>query len=114
MDTWSPEQLWRLTIAEVSRRRVAVITCFVVVSLASLLLGAVMPKSYSSAATVLAERREILSPLLEGSAVGSAERVNDQDRLRFYRELLFSRNIMLRVIKETGLINVDNKNVALE
>ena len=114
MDTWSPEQLWRLTIAEVSRRRVAVITCFVVVSLASLLLGAVMPKSYSSAATVLAERREILSPLLEGSAVGSAERVNDQDRLRFYRELLFSRNIVLRVIEETGLINVDNKNVALE
>ncbi len=114
METWSLEQLLRLTIAEVSRRRVAVVICFIVVSLRGLVLGTVRPKSYSSAATVLAERREILTPLMEGSAVDTAERINDQERLRFYRELLFSRDIMQRVIRETGLIPEGNGNVTLE
>jgi polysaccharide chain length determinant protein (PEP-CTERM system associated) len=114
MMSWTPAQLLRLTLAELSRLRVFVVVSFIVISLAAILAGLIMPKSYSSSATVLAERREILTPLMEGTAIDTAERANDQDRVRFYRELLFSREIMGRVIREIGLVDTDSEDVALE
>jgi polysaccharide chain length determinant protein (PEP-CTERM system associated) len=114
MMNWTPAQLLRLTLAELSRLRVFTVVSFIVISLVTIVAGMVMPKNYSSSATVLAERREILTPLMEGSAVDTANLANDDERIRFYRELLFSREIMARVIREIGLVATDSKDVALE
>ena len=66
-----------IVIAEGRRHAVALVVMFAIIALAALVVGVLWPKKYVSSTTILAQKSDIIRPLMEGRAVatGVSDRV---------------------------------------
>ena len=104
------DQLLRLVFAELNTHRVVAIILFAFVSLTILSAGVVWPKRYTSSTTILADEKNILSPLMEGRAASTSVR----NRSRIASEIIFSRKSMNRVLQEAGWLVTAPTAIELE
>jgi polysaccharide chain length determinant protein (PEP-CTERM system associated) len=90
--------VWALK-AELIKFRFWVVGLFVAVSFAVLLIGATLPKTYSTSAMLVVDVTNIIEPLMKGQA-----EVTKIDRSEQAREVIYTRGIMEAVGKELKLI----------
>jgi polysaccharide chain length determinant protein (PEP-CTERM system associated) len=86
-----------IVITEGRRHAVALVVVFAFIALAALAVGMLWPKNYVSSTTVLAQKSDIIQPLLEGRAVPTG----NQDRIAIAKQVIFSQKV-LTDIYETG------------
>lgn len=81
---------------------------FVAIALATLALGLVWPKTYTSYVTVMFDEKAIIQPLMEGAAVATAA----TDRARLAREVINSRSFLNQIIEFAGVMPADSGPLA--
>ena len=86
-----------IVVTEGRRHAVALVLVFAFIALAALAVGVLWPKNYVSSTTVLAQKSDIIQPLLEGRAVPTG----NQDRIAIAKQVIFSQKV-LNDIYETG------------
>jgi len=94
------EQLLIMLGRELLLRRKIVITAFLLCNVLGVAIGLSWPKSYVSSTTIYVEDKDILDPLMQGTAV----RTPVTDRSRFAKEVIFGTNVMSRLAEGLGLI----------
>lgn len=100
---FSMEEQTRILVREVYHRRVMIVTLFIIVSLLAAGLGLVMPKRYTTSTDIMVDDRNILQPLMEGTAVPTGV----SDRASLARELIFGQRILHQVFEKAGLDEPD-------
>ena len=85
-------------LGEARRKPLELSLIFAFIAIATLLLGLLLPKSYSASTTILAQDTDIIQPLLEGRAVATGV----ADRAGIARQVLFSRKVMQDILKTGG------------
>jgi len=95
-------------VREAFVHRNALVASFVAISLFMLVIGTVWPKKYESHATIMLDNKNIIQPLMEGTAVPTGI----ADQARNARELLRSRNVMFRILEFAEII--DDSTTAIE
>lgn len=93
-----PEQIVKALINESFHSRRWVVGAFVVVNVAMLVGGLLWPKSYTASTSILVDDRNIVQPLMQGTAVATEV----TDRGRNAREVIYGRKIMDRILEEGG------------
>jgi len=93
-----PEQLRKLLVNEAFSSRKTVVGIFIVVSLALLGVGLVWPKGYVASTTIVVDERNIIQPLMQGTAVAT----DVADRARLAREIIFGKKLMTQILYEAG------------
>ncbi|MCG7199459.1 lipopolysaccharide biosynthesis protein [Marinobacter pelagius] len=96
-------QLPNEILREVRSRKWLALVLFTVVSFGVLLAGFLWPYKYESQVVIFVDDRNIIRPLMEGSAVTT--QIND--RASAAQELLWSRSIMETIAKDTALFGPD-------
>ncbi|MFP4181638.1 XrtA system polysaccharide chain length determinant [Thiohalospira sp.] len=99
---FSFEEQLRILIREIYQRRVLITTLFVAITLAAVAVGLVMPQRYTTSADIMVDNRNIIEPLMEGTAFAT----DVSDRARVARELLFGERILREVFQQSGLQEV--------
>lgn len=89
-----------IVIAEGRRHAVVLAVVFAVIALAALVVGVLWPKNYVSATTVLAQKSDIIQPLLEGRAVSTGV----ADRVSIAKQVIFSRKTLGEIMETGGWI----------
>ena len=79
-----------IVVTEGRRHAVALVLVFAFIALAALAVGVLWPKNYVSSTTVLAQKSDIIQPLLEGRAVPTG----NQDRIAIAKQVIFSQKVM--------------------
>ncbi|HVT33817.1 MAG TPA: XrtA system polysaccharide chain length determinant, partial [Rhodanobacteraceae bacterium] len=77
-------------LTEGRRHAVALVVLFAFIALAALAVGVLWPKNYVSSTTVLAQKSDIIQPLLEGRAVPTG----NQDRIAIAKQVIFSQKVL--------------------
>lgn len=90
----------RILLSEALRWRYVLVAAFVVIAVAFVFIGLHWPKSYTASATIYVEARNIIQPLMQGTAVATTS----TDRAKIARELLFSRKILDPVLERAGWV----------
>src|SRR6267154_4574899 len=93
-----PEQIAKSLITEAFHSRRLVVTIFVIVNVAALIVGWVWPKGYTASTSILVDERTIIQPLMAGAAVAT----DALDRSKNAREVIFGRRIMDLVLEYGG------------
>ena len=93
-----PEQIAKSLITEAFHSRRLVVTIFVIVNVAALIVGWVWPKGYTASTSILVDERTIIQPLMAGAAVAT----DALDRSKNAREVIFGRKIMDLVLENGG------------
>jgi len=75
-----------------------IVTMFIVINLVFLVIGLNWQKAYSSHTTIYIEEENILGPLMQGTAV----QTEVVDRGRMAREIIFGRQIMMKILELGG------------
>jgi polysaccharide chain length determinant protein (PEP-CTERM system associated) len=86
-----------IMLAEGRRHAVALVLVFAVIALIALVIGMLWPKNYTSSTTILAQKSDIIQPLLEGRAVPTGV----SDRVSIAKQVIFSGKVLTEVL-ETG------------
>jgi polysaccharide chain length determinant protein (PEP-CTERM system associated) len=86
-----------IMIAEGRRHVIALVVVFAVIALLGLIVGLLWPKNYLSSTTILAQKSDIIQPLLEGRAVPTGV----SDRVGIAKQVIFSRKVLADIL-ETG------------
>jgi polysaccharide chain length determinant protein (PEP-CTERM system associated) len=87
-----------IVIAEGRRHAVALVVIFAVIALIALVVGVLWPKNYVSSTTILAQKSDIIQPLLEGRAVPTGV----SDRVSIAKQVIFSRKVLEDILKTGG------------
>ncbi len=87
-------EIIKLLLRSVWERKVLVTILFVITSIVFLMMGLLWPKVYTSSTSILVEQQNILRPLMQGTA----ETTSAQNRDRAAREVIFSRESMIRIL----------------
>src|SRR5882672_2822674 len=96
------EQMASALIHELFHSRRLVVGLFVALNVAALTLGSLWPKSYTASTSILVDDRNIVQPLMQGTAVTTEV----SDRGRNAREVIYGRKIMDQVLEHGGwLVN---------
>ncbi len=95
------EQLFEVLAREAFVYRKAVVALFVVVSLCIAILGLYWPQRYTSSTTILVQDKNIIQPLMQGTAVDSGE----TSRASVARQMIYSHHIMAQLAHDTGWVN---------
>lgn len=93
------EGLIRFVIDETIRHRVFVVIGFVSITLAALYVGSNWRNIYTSSTSIYVEEQNILGPLMQGAAVQTGV----ADRSTIAREIIYGRQILLKVLNELGI-----------
>ena len=93
-----PEQIAKALINEIFHSRRLVVGLFVAVNAVTLAVGLQWPKLYTSSTTILVDDRNIVQPLMQGTAVATEV----TDRGRNAREVIYGRKIMDQILEEGG------------
>ena len=96
LEDWGP-----LLARESIQRRGTLVALFALVSLAFLTVGYFWQKKYESEVTLFIDNSNIVRPLLEGAAVTTAHR----DQAYIASEILFSQEILDKVMEEGGWVD---------
>lgn len=94
----SNEQLLRMLGRELLLRRKQVVVLFLLLNLVGVVVGLSWPKTYTSATTIYVEDKDILDPLMQGTAV----RTPVTDRSRFAKEVIFGSKVMNQLAEGLG------------
>jgi polysaccharide chain length determinant protein (PEP-CTERM system associated) len=86
-----------IMIAEGRRHAIALVVVFAIIALIALIVGLLWPKNYVSSTTILAQKSDIIQPLLEGRAVPTGV----SDRVGIAKQVIFSRKVLTDIL-ETG------------
>ena len=87
-----------IVLAEGRRHAIALVVVFAIVALIALAVGVVWPKNYVSSTTILAQKSDIIQPLLEGRAVPTGV----SDRVSIAKQVMFSRKVMDDILATGG------------
>jgi polysaccharide chain length determinant protein (PEP-CTERM system associated) len=85
-------------LSEGRRHAVALTVISAVVALIALAVGAFWPKNYVSSTTILAQKSDIIQPLLEGRAVPTGV----TDRVAIAKQVIFSRRVLEDILTTGG------------
>lgn len=88
----------RILFSEALVWRYVLVGAFVMITVSGVLVGLHWPKSYSASTTIYVEERNIIQPLMQGTAVATTS----TDRAKIARELIFSRKILDPVMEHSG------------
>lgn len=108
--TMTLDQFLNMLARELYRFRTFVFVAFFVISIGIVVVAALLPKTYSSFTVIHADEGNIIRPLMEGTAVATGIK----DQARNASELLFSRRIILEVMREAGVAVSDMDGLELE
>ena len=89
-----------IVIAEGRRHAVALVLVFATIALVALVVGLLWPKTYTSSTTILAQKSDIIQPLLEGRAVPTGV----SDRVSIAKQVIFSRKTLGEILETGGWI----------
>lgn len=92
------EYLVKILINEAFRYRKAIIVAFVTVLLTLTCVGLIWPKGYAVNTTIVVDERNIIQPLMQGTAVAT----EITDRARLARDIINGRKIMNQILADTG------------
>ncbi len=92
------EQWIYLARAEIRGNKGKMVLIFVVVSLLFLIAGLYWPKKYESSTTILASEKNIITPLMEGTAVATGV----QSLAGNAKEIMLSRRVLEQVMEYAG------------
>jgi len=101
MDESLQEKL-RIILKEACRFRLPLVLGFGVISLSVLIAGLFIQKVYDSSVTIIVQERDIIQPLMQGRAVATEV----IDRAQQARELIYSRQLLTKVMETTGWLDV--------
>jgi polysaccharide chain length determinant protein (PEP-CTERM system associated) len=87
-----------IMVSEARRHAVALAVASAVAALIALVIGAFWPKNYVSSTTILAQKSDIIQPLLEGRAVPTGV----SDRVAIAKQVIFSRKVLDDILKTGG------------
>src|ERR1700752_2918381 len=87
-----------IMFAEGRRHAIAFVSLFTVLALAALVLGVLAPKNYVCSTTILAQKSDIIQPLLEGRAVPTGV----SDRVSIAKQVIFSRKTLGEILETSG------------
>ena len=87
-----------IVITEGRRHAVALSFFFAVIALIALVIGVLWPKNYTSSTTILAQKSDIIQPLLEGRAVPT----DVSDRVSIAKQVIFSRKTLDKILETNG------------
>jgi polysaccharide chain length determinant protein (PEP-CTERM system associated) len=87
-----------IIIAEGRRHAVAFAIIFAIIALIALVIGVLWPKNYVSSTTILAQKSDIIQPLLEGRAVSTGV----ADRVSIAKQVIFSRKTLNEILDTGG------------
>jgi len=87
-----------IVISEGRRHLVALAVVFAVIALIALIIGVLWPKNYVSSTTILAQKSDIIQPLLEGRAVPTGV----SDRVAIAKQVIFSRKALDEILEVGG------------
>ncbi|HEX5123389.1 MAG TPA: XrtA system polysaccharide chain length determinant [Rhodanobacteraceae bacterium] len=87
-----------IMISEGRRHAVALAVVSAVVALIALAVGLFWPKNYVSSTTILAQKSDIIQPLLEGRAVPTGV----TDRVAIAKQVIFSRKVLEDILATGG------------
>lgn len=93
-------QLLKACLRELQLHKVSVVVCFAIVSLAVLVIGLNLPKSYTSKALLFANQDNIIEPLLKDKAA-----ITQVDHAKIAKKKIHSRRILEPVARKADLIN---------
>ncbi|MEJ2106542.1 MAG: hypothetical protein P8X48_04305 [Acidiferrobacteraceae bacterium] len=91
------EQVAKIIANEAYLHRKAVVALFALICIAFVSAGLVWPKTYTSYTTIYVEQKNIIEPLMQGTAVAT----NVQDRARNAREIIYGRDLLTAVLEDT-------------
>jgi polysaccharide chain length determinant protein (PEP-CTERM system associated) len=100
----SATELLPLLLREGKRRIVLLTALFSVAALATLGLGALLPKQYESHVTLRAESKSIIEPLMAGRAVQSA----GSDDAQLVRQAFLTRRVLREIVAAGGWTTPDD------
>lgn len=100
----------RILVNESFRHRNKMIAAFVFIGFSFLAIGLVWPNYYQSEVTIQVNERNIITPLMEGSAVPTSI----ADTSRNADELIHSRKVMNNILESMGWISKDTTNIQRE
>lgn len=107
----SPKQMLNIILKEIWRRRNMSLFLVVIISLSALIVSLNWPKIYVSTAVVEVDEQNILTPLLEGSAVATGVK----DHARNAEQLIFSKrsreNVINKLRNETEFMTEKDKEI---
>ncbi len=86
--------LWR----EGRRRVLAMALIFAGIALTGLIVGALWPRNYTASTSIVVQRSNIITPLMEGRAVATGA----ANRASIAREVIYSRKVMDDILKVGG------------
>lgn len=92
-------QFLRALLREAVLRKTMMVVAFSVVSLLVLAVGLFMPRTFESQATLFADERNVIKPLLEGRAA-----VTEIDRAQEAKNMLQTRRVLELIARQAGLI----------
>ena len=95
------DQLIKVLIREARARKLVIAILFGVISVLTLVVGANWPKSFVSKTVLFADQKNIIRPLMQGSAA-LTEVTNHAS---FCREVIFSRSILDQILEEGGWLD---------
>ena len=99
VDDLQPDELLVVLLKEARKRAVAIAATFTVIMLLTLFVGLqVIPRSYTSSTTILAQDSDIIQPLLEGRAVPTGV----SDRAGRARQIVYSSRVLERILQVGG------------
>ena len=106
-----PYQIFKLFIELAKKKLVWLSLGFAIISILVLGGAFMLPKSYTSSTTILADKESMLSPLMKGAATATKTKGKDRDRIALYKEMLFGAAIMHPVIVNAGWVSKDATDV---
>ncbi len=109
MDTTFIIEIVRAVWREIILWRFWVVAVFLLITFSLLGIGFYWPERYQTEATLYADNKNIIEPLLEGRA-----EVTETDHSRQAREIIYTRRILSQVAEKVGLLNQNSSDQARE
>ncbi|SRR5581483_1197536 len=92
------EYLVKILINEAFRYRKAIVISFAVILATFTVVGTLWPKGYTVYTTIVVDERNIIQPLMQGTAVTTEV----TDRARLARDIIYGRKIMNQILADAG------------
>jgi polysaccharide chain length determinant protein (PEP-CTERM system associated) len=104
------QHLPKVLLGEALLRRHLLVGAFVFITVAAVVVGLTWPKSFAASTTIYVEERNIIQPLMQGTAVATTI----TDRAKIAREIIFSRRILTQVLNDAGWVESSDTELEQE